>query len=292
MAASAGQPQLRAGWGELLIGDGLPVRIMGVINVSPESFFKGSVAAFPDAVSRAAEAMTGAGADCIDVGAMSTAPYLETRIPPEAEAERMVEAVTAIRRASGLPISADTQRAVVARAALAAGAAIINDVSGLLADEEMAQAARSADGVVLMATELAGAPGGEPVGQARASLEASLARAEAAGIDRRRIVVDPGIGFFRHAPQPWFVWDAAVLQRLGALRSLGLPILAAVSRKSFIGRLTGRERPDDRLSGSLAATAIAVYNGAHMVRTHDVAATRDAVRVAERLRDGGTAWNA
>lgn len=73
---------------------------------------------------------------------------------------------------------------------------------------------------------------------------------------------------------------------------MGLPILAAVSRKSFIGRLTGRERPDDRLSGSLAATAIAVYNGAHMVRTHDVAATRDAVRVAERLRDGGTAWNA
>jgi dihydropteroate synthase len=111
-----------------------------------------------------------------------------------------------------------------------------------------------------------------------------LRRARGAGIPQRRIVVDPGIGFFRHVDVPWHEWDARVLAGLASLRSLGRPVCVAVSRKSFIGAILDRPDTGERLAGSLAATAIAVVNGAAMIRTHDVAETRDAARVAERLR--------
>jgi dihydropteroate synthase len=118
----------------------------------------------------------------------------------------------------------------------------------------------------------------------KALLGAALARALAAGIAEARIVVDPGIGFFRHEGMPWHDWDVRVLAELPALRELGRPVCVGVSRKSFIGALTGRQRTEERLAGSLAATAIAVWNGAALIRTHDAAETLDAVRVAERLR--------
>ena len=114
-------------------------------------------------------------------------------------------------------------------------------------------------------------------------LGAALERARAAGIAEARIVVDPGIGFFRHEGMPWHDWDVRVLAELPALRELGRPVCVGVSRKSFIGALTGRTATGDRLAGSLAATALAVVNGAALIRTHDVAETVDAVRVAERI---------
>ncbi len=118
----------------------------------------------------------------------------------------------------------------------------------------------------------------------KALLGAALERARAAGIAEARIVVDPGIGFFRHEGMPWHEWDVRVLAELPALRELGRPVCVGVSRKSFIGALTGRQRTEERLAGSLAATAIAVWNGAALIRTHDAAETLDAIRVAERLR--------
>lgn len=118
----------------------------------------------------------------------------------------------------------------------------------------------------------------------RRILAEGLARARAAGIPQRRVVVDPGIGFFRNAGMPWQDWDARVLVGLASLRSLGRPVCVGVSRKSFIGAILEQPETADRLAGSLAATAIAVVNGASVIRTHDVAETRDAVRVAERLR--------
>ena len=121
----------------------------------------------------------------------------------------------------------------------------------------------------------------------RQILAEGLRRARAAGIPQRRIVVDPGIGFFRDVGMPWHEWDARVLVGLGSLRSLGRPVCVGVSRKSFIGKILGQAETADRLFGSLAATAIAVVNGAAVVRTHDVGETRDAVRVAERLRREG-----
>jgi dihydropteroate synthase len=143
--------------------------------------------------------------------------------------------------------------------------------------------AERADGAILMASETA--PGAqEPVATVRELLGQSLRAARAAGVPEDRLVVDPGIGFFRRATIPWHAWDCTILRQLGELRTLGRPILVGLSRKSFIGHLLGQSDPSQRLPGSLAATAAAVLNGAHMIRTHDVGATRDAVRMAEALR--------
>jgi dihydropteroate synthase len=119
----------------------------------------------------------------------------------------------------------------------------------------------------------------------RGLLERALGRARTAGIPDDRVVLDPGIGFFRNEPISWDEWDARVLAELGALGVLGRPLCVGVSRKSFVGAITGRRRTEDRLAGSLAATALAVWNGAALIRTHDVAETLDAVRVAERVRE-------
>lgn len=265
------------------IGDGFPVRILGAINVSPESFYCGSVARGRRALQRLAQRMVAEGADLLDVGAMSTAPYVHGTIDAAEERRRMTAAVRALRAAVDVPISADTQRSAVAAAALDAGASIINDVSGLRHDAAMGAVARAAGGVILMAAEY-GPSRQPPLAMIAVLLRGCLGRARKARIPLSRIVLDPGIGFFRQAAVPWHELDCQVLDRLAQLRRLGRPLLVGVSRKSFIGKLTGHTHPDARLFGSLAATAIAVYNGAAIIRTHDVAPTVDAVRMTEAIR--------
>jgi dihydropteroate synthase len=268
----------------LEVGDGFPVRLMGAINVSPESFYKDSVAATEDTLRSQAEQMAAEGADIIDVGAMSTAPYLTTAIPEAEEIRRLTSAIRLLRQVVALPISADTTRSAVASAALDAGAGVINDVSGFRGDPAMAAlAARRADGVILMASET-GTGEIDPVRTVLVLLRESCATADGAGNLKDRVVLDPGIGFFRNAALSWEAWDCELLRRLSDLRSLGRPILVGLSRKSFIGKILGRPDPTDRLAGSLAATVVAVLKGAHMIRTHDVGETRDAVRMAEALR--------
>ena len=266
------------------IGDGFPVRIVGAINVSAESFYPGSVARGRSALRRLACRMVEEGAAVLDIGAMSTAPYGPGAIGEAEERRRMVVAVETVRAVVPVPISADSQRSRVAVAALAAGATIINDVSGLGADPAMAEVAAHAGGVILMAS---------PPGPSRAAplplvdglLRAALRRARAAHIAPQRLLLDPGIGFFRRTGVPWYEVDCLLLAHLTRLRRLGRPLLVGISRKSFIGKLTGRTDPSQRLHGSLSAAAIAVYNGADVIRTHDVAATLDAVRVAAAIRD-------
>ena len=266
------------------VGDDFPVRLIGAINVSRESFYPGSVAHGKRALQKLAAQMVKDGADILDIGAMSTAPYLTGTISEEQEAERMVAAVGAVRQVTGVPISADTQRSRVAAAALKAGASIINDVSGLGQDHAMAKVARQAEGVILMALEQSPSAAA-PITMIASLLRQCLQRARGAGIARDHIVLDPGIGFFRRAALPWYEFDSLVLARLSHLRRLGYPLLVGISRKSFIGKLAGRATAEERLHGSLGAAAIAVYNGAAVVRTHDVAATLDAVRVAEAIRE-------
>jgi dihydropteroate synthase len=266
------------------VGDGFPVRLVGAINVSPESFYKPSVAADENALRSLAERMVAEGADLLDIGAMSTAPYLETHISEDEESRRLTWAIRLVRRTVPVPLSADTTRSRVALAAIEAGARIVNDVSGLRGDPATAEViAASATGAILMASEST-ANAADPIQEISNLFGESLRRAEAAEIARDRLVVDPGIGFFRRTALPWDQWDCAVLRRLGELGSLGRPILVGVSRKSFIGKILGRQDPVERLPGSLAATVVAVLNGAHLVRTHDVGSTRDAVRMAEALR--------
>lgn len=268
------------------LGGAAPVRLMAVLNVSPESFYRGSVRLDSAAIRRRARRFVDEGADFIDVGAMSTAPYLDTHVDEEEERRRMTAAVEAVVEAVDVPVSADTSRPDVARAALQAGARILNDVAGLR-DPGMVEAAAGAAGVVLMAAPGSAVPpaDGDPVDVVGADLRAAIDRARAGGVAPERIVVDPGLGFYTRTTWSSVDFNTSVLRGLAALRSLGHPILVGISRKSFIGKITGRDDPADRLAGSLAATAIAVRNGAAIVRTHDVAATRDAVLVARALTE-------
>jgi dihydropteroate synthase len=280
---------VRAELAGVAVGDGLPVAVMGVVNVSPESFHPGSVYRGEGAVRAAALAMVDAGAALIDVGARSTAPYLDTGIDEALETERLARAVATLTAKLPVPVCADTARAGPARAALEAGARVINDVSTLRDPALPPLVAAHGAGLIVMA-----APGLRPVGPlgrgpgplrvVRRLLAGALRRTARAGIPQSRVVVDPGIGFFREESIPWDVWDVRILAGLGGLQGLGRPICVGVSRKSFIGAIVQRPDPAERLAGSLAATTVAVMHGAAVVRTHDVAATRDAVRVAERLR--------
>ena len=287
----------RANLGGVAVGDGRPVALMGALNVSPESFYGGSIHSTPDALLRAAETMVEAGAALVDVGAMSTAPYLAGAIDEAEERRRLADAVNLLARKLAVPVSADTARPEPALAAIEAGASIVNDVSGA-ADERVLRivADHPEVSLVVMASPASvGAPteapndtgAGDPVGFLRRVFDRALGRATGAGIALDRIVLDPGIGFFLERPRDRADWDVSVLAGLRGLASLGRPLCVGVSRKSFVGTLTGRKMPAERLAGSLAATAIAVLGGASVVRTHDVAETLDAVRVAERIREAG-----
>ncbi len=283
----ATEPAGRARLGGIELGRGLPVQIAGVINVSPESFYSGSVPQGRRALARQARKMVREGAAWLDVGAMTTAPYKKGWIEAKEEKRRLVEAIVVLRDCVDVPLSVDTQRAEVAAAAFQAGATILNDISGLGADPEMARlAAAEAAGVILMALE-EGPTRLAPIRVVERALRAALQRARRAGIESSRILVDPGIGFFRQGCVPWHQFDCAVLRDLAILESLGPPLFVGVSRKSFIGHLTGRRDPSERLAGSLAAAAIAVLHGAAAIRTHDVGRTGEAVRIAEAIRSGG-----
>ena len=262
--------------------------VMGALNVSPESFYAGSVPASLESLVAAALTMVEAGASLVDVGARSTAPYRSADVTPEEERGRLGRAVEALAAKLPVPVSADTTRATVAEAALEAGARIVNDVSGL-SDPAMGHLVRThGAGVILMAhPDTAPSPRHDPVAAVRTALAAALERARRAGIADEHVVLDPGIGFFRDEAVPWHEWDTRVLAGLSALGDLGRPLAVGVSRKSFVGAITGRASPAERLAGSLAATAIAVVNGAAMIRTHDVAETRDAVAIAERVARAG-----
>ena len=260
---------------------------MGALNVSPESFHGASIHIDPDDLRAAALAMVDAGAALIDVGARSTAPYGTSSVSDADERERLARAVDALAAKVPVPISADTARPGPARAALDAGARVINDVSGLRHPEVASLVRERGAGAILMAFPNEAPSRLSPVASVKTLLEEALERAHAAGIPDERVVLDPGIGFFRAERVPWDEWDVTVLAGLGELSALGRPLCIGVSRKSFLGAIIGRPRTEDRLAGSLAATAVAVWNGASVVRTHDVAETVDAVRISERIRRAG-----
>ncbi len=257
--------------------------VMGILNVTPDSFSDGGRQVDPARSIAAGLAMAQAGADIIDVGGESTRPGAALVSPAE-EQTRVVEVIRGLA-AAGLRVSVDTRNAATMAAALDAGAAIVNDVSALTHDPDSARlvAARGAD-VVLMHMR------GEPATMHLHARYRDVAvdvthelaiRVEAAlqaGIARHRIAIDPGIGFAKSATH-----NLELLNRLPILLNLGLPILVGVSRKSFIGKISGVEDPRSRLSGSLAAALFAVTRGACILRVHDVAETTQAVRLQAAL---------
>lgn len=257
--------------------------VMGVVNVTPDSFSDGGAHADPDAAVAHAEALLAAGADLVDVGGESTRPGAE----PVDEATELARVVPVVERlaGAGAVVSVDTTKAVVARAAVEAGAALVNDVSaGRLDDGLWATVAELGVPYVLM--HMQGTPRtmqddptyDDVVAEVFEQLASDLARLEAAGVEREAVVVDPGIGFGKTTAH-----NLALLRATRQFRSLGRPVLVGASRKRFLGEVTGVDEAAERVHGSAAAAAVAVTGGAHMVRVHDVAATVEAVRVADAV---------
>jgi len=253
--------------------------IMGVLNVTPDSFSDGGCFATLDAALRQGERLAEEGADLLDVGGESTRPG-STGVSVQEEIDRVVPLIEALTQRLDLPLSVDTSKPEVMRAAVAAGAGLINDVHALRRPGALAAAAELAVPVCLM--HMRGTPASmqeaplyaDPVADVAAFLRERIAACEAAGIPRARLLLDPGFGFGKTLEH-----NLALLAGLGRLAELGLPLLVGLSRKSMIGALTGRD-VDDRLAGSLAAAVVAVERGARLIRVHDVAPTRDAIRVA------------
>jgi dihydropteroate synthase len=253
--------------------------VMGVVNVTPDSFSDGGLWLDPAAAVAHARAMVDAGAAIIDVGGESTRPGAAP-VTLEDELRRVIPVVEVLAATLPVPVSIDTSKPEVMRAALAAGAGMVNDVAALAAPGALAAVAASGAAVCLM--HMRGEPRtmqsdpvyGDVVAEVAAFLAARADACRQAGVPRDRIAVDPGFGFGKRLEH-----NLDLLAGLQALVALGYPVLVGLSRKSMIGQLTGRP-PGDRLHGSVALAALAVQAGASIVRAHDVAPTVDAVKIA------------
>jgi dihydropteroate synthase len=263
---------------------GTPV-VMGVLNVTPDSFSDGGRFAERDAALAHARRMIDEGAAIIDIGGESTRPGA-TPATVDEEVERVVPVVEALRRECAAFISVDTSKPEVMRAACAAGADIINDVRALREPDALVVAAKTGAGICLMhmkgepRTMQAAPEYDDVVSEVSAFLAERAAACRAAGIGSSRLTLDPGFGFGKR-----IVHNLLLLKHLDQLRKLGLPLAVGLSRKSMLAKITGRD-VDERTSGSVALAAIAVLNGARIVRAHDVAATVDAIRVATAVVQG------
>jgi len=268
--------------GSLVLGE--RTLVMGIVNVTPDSFADGGVRLDPARAVEGALAMVEAGADLVDVGAESTRPGAPA-LAEEEELARLLPVVEGLAGRLRVPLSVDTYKARVADAALARGAAMVNDISGLRFDPALAGvvAARGA-GLVLMhhrgrsADMYEHARYSDVAAEVARELAGRVAAAVAAGVGRERLLIDPGLGFAKRAADSY-----AALAGLDRLAALDLPILVGPSRKSFVGEPLGGVPPAARAWGTAAAVAAAVLLGAHIVRVHDVAEMADVVRVADRV---------
>jgi dihydropteroate synthase len=275
------------------IGGSNPTRIMGIINTSPESFYKKSVFTDKQTIGKVSKLMEEDDADFIDVGGMSTAPYIKTLVSEEQEIKRITNAIEAIQKVSKLPISIDTCRAKVAKTALQLGVKIINDVSGLKYDKNMVDVLEEYRPSVIVCSFSNNLVKGNPVTQTKKLINQSVRMALKSGIPKSKIVVDPAIGFFRQKAQgilftkinsDWLQRDISVLQNLNKIKDR-YPILVSISRKSFIGKILDKSDPEERIHGSLAAETFAALNGADVLRTHNVKATSDVIKIVNRLKN-------
>jgi dihydropteroate synthase len=253
--------------------------VMGVVNVTPDSFSDGGRFLDPKAAIAQARRLAAEGADILDIGAESTRPYGDAvRVSVDEERVRL-EPVLSEVIALGCPVSVDTMKAPIAAWAVDLGAAIVNDVWGLQRDPDMARVvAERGVPVIIMHNRDAADPAIDIVADVMSFFEHSLDIAARAGIARERIVLDPGIGFGKTPQQ-----SITCIARLAAFRKFGLPLLIGASRKRFIHTITPSE-PMERLGGSIAAHLVAVENGAAIVRVHDVAPTIQALAVAAAIR--------
>ncbi|WP_432822743.1 dihydropteroate synthase [Trichloromonas sp.] len=264
-------------------------RIMGILNVTPDSFSDGGRYSSLQAALEKGRSLAQEGADIIDVGGESTRPGAQ-QVSAQEEIDRVVPVIEALSREVSCPLSVDTTKSVVAAAAVAAGADFINDISGLMFDPAMAAvAADNGSGLFLMHTR------GRPetmqsvtryqdlVAEVIDYLGKGIAMALQAGVSRDRLAIDPGIGFGKSVEG-----NLEILRRIGEFRSLGCPILLGTSRKSFIGKVLGEHDPARRLYGTLATVALGVAQGVMIHRVHDVAPARETAMLAWAIRAAGS----
>ncbi|WP_186434260.1 dihydropteroate synthase [Candidatus Nitrosocosmicus arcticus] len=271
-------------------------RVMGIINVSPESFYKGSIIRQEDDIQDTIIRMQDQGVDIVDVGGMSTAPYLKTLVPKDLESKRLHNAISAIRQISNIPISVDTARSDVIRSLLKLEVNAINDVTGLKYDKKMPGLAYEHDLPVILGAYLSDREnlyGDGDIQDTSSLLAESIRIAKKSKIDDDKLIIDPSIGFFRKEGfnqfysktqgMDWYVRDIDIIANIKLLTSLKKPICVSISRKSFIGSLFGLD-VEDRLIPSIIAEMYSVMKGASLLRTHNVKETRQAIEMLEMIR--------
>lgn len=258
--------------------------LMGVLNITPDSFSDGGDYNSLEAALERGQRMVTAGADILDVGGQSTRPGAKT-ISPEAELERVIPIIKEIRKSLNVPISVDTTRAAIAQQAIAAGADIVNDISGGLFDPEMFPTVAALD-VPIILMHIRGTPEtmqqltayDDLVGDILSVLKERIKAAETAGIARSRLIIDPGIGFGKTAEQ-----NLELLRKLNQFQALELPILVGTSRKSFIGKILNQNDPKQRVWGTASTCCAAIAQGADILRVHDLPEMWEVSQVADAI---------
>jgi len=263
-------------------------RIMGIVNVTPDSFSDGGL--FFDAVKAIehGQALADAGADVVDVGGESSRPFSES-VTVEEEIQRVIPVVEGLANRLSVPVSIDTTKAAVARRAIDAGACIINDIGAMRLDPDMAPLVAGAHVPVIL-MHMKGMPKDmqvqpsykDVVSEVKAFFQKVLVRTEQAGIGRDKVIIDPGIGFGKTVTH-----NLLLIKHLSTFHNLGVPILIGPSRKSFITKILGSGPEEGREVGTQAAVAVAAYQGVHMVRVHDVARTKQTLEIIDAVRSAG-----
>jgi len=275
-------------WGRFGLTMGKDTLIMGILNVTPDSFSDGGLFMDKEAAIAHGETLASAGADIIDVGGESTRPFSEPLTADE-EIQRVVPVIEELASRLSVPISIDTNKAEVARRAIGAGASMVNDIGALKADPAMAGVVAGA-GVPVVLMHMKGTPKAmqidpryeDVVAEVRSFLADAIGRAEQAGIERSKIIVDPGIGFGKTVTH-----NLLLIKHLSEFTTLGVPVLIGPSRKAFITKILGPGN-ERREVGTQAAVAAAALQGAHVVRVHDVEWTKETLKLVDAIKDPET----
>ena len=280
--------------GKLRVGQKNKVTIMGILNISPESFYKNSIKSSKSQILHYVTKLEEDGTDIIDVGGMSTAPYLKTIVSEKVESQRVTKTIKIIQNISNIPISVDTCRASVAKNALELGVDVINDISGLKYDRNMPKVIEKYDPSLILCAYSNKLVKGNTISQTKKLLNESVKIAQQSKISKEKIVVDPAIGFFRRSSDvknklpytkissDWAQRDIEIIKKLKFLK-INFPILISISNKSFLGKLLGKDDPAERNIGTAIAEMLSIINGASIIRTHNPKITSDVIKLTKLL---------
>ena len=280
--------------GNLVVGRKNQISIMGILNASPESFYKNSIKSTKSQISKFVSEMEENGVDIIDIGGMSTAPYLKTIVSEKIESERITKTIKIIQNLSNIPISVDTCRASVAKDALELGIDVINDISGLKYDKNMPKTIEKYNPSLILCSYSKKIVKGDAISETKKLLNESIMIAQNSQISKEKIVVDPAIGFFRRSSDvknklpytkinyDWAERDMEIIKKLKLLKTT-FPILVSISNKSFLGKILEKEDPADRNTGTTIAEMLSIINGASIIRTYNPKITSDIIKFTKSL---------